>query len=339
MNGLTHQFSVWKKQDPVIYINNVTLLIICQWRKLMQKKRRIYNSSKLLLPIILNCILLLNACRNAYPNQAEAVNMHFYDLMNLQDFKTAKELCHFEPTGLGCLGFSEEDFILNMEMGADVRYEIISLIDGTELSGLNLDDPRGMSYVFPDEQEDECKSFLATIRYKIQNGEGAEQQSFVFNQKISVVKHNGQWKVGSIRYPSDMLCTDALPSKAKSMEVDTSEPESLINGWYLFRNEDNSEQAEQLIATDSPEFESLNHYAEPDPVLGEVYSVVVEMSEPVSCKYYNSESYTECLQVDVTEQTFYGSGFIVKPSGSIDVRRWQMVLTDDGWRLWRVLYP
>lgn len=305
----------------------------------MEKKPNLYNVSRLLLTIAVIAILFLNGCNPTYPQQAEAVIMRFYDLMNQQDFKTAKELCHFEPTGLGCLGFSEEGFVKNMEMGADAHYEILSLIDGAELSGLSLDDPRGMPYVFPDEREDECKSFLITIRYHIQNGDGVEEQSFVFNQKISVEKHDGQWKMGSIRYPSDMLCINELPSEAKLIDEDTSEPVNLLYAWYLVRNEGDIEQAERLIATDSPEFESLRHYASPDPILGEVYSVVVEMSEPVSCKHYNSESYTECLQVDVTEQTFYGSGFIAKPSGSVDVRRWQMVLTDDGWRLWCVLYP
>lgn len=305
-----------------------------------EKMRKIRKRPKgiLLISLIIILLVLQTACsiQGNQPDPAETIE-RFFSKLNKGEFQSASELCHFEPASSYCLDFAEESFVTNFEQGAKVYYEILSLTDGSKLDGLRLEDPRGKAYYFPDEREDECKTYLSIIRYHIGNKESDKEESFVLSQKISVEKVDDRWVMGKIRYPSDSICTEQVAKTIEQNELDSSTPENLLDSWYQFVNDGNVDDATKLIAENAVDNQKFLAFAKQDLSIGETWRSMVGIEGTKTCPDFDSEHYEDCVQVNVLEQSFYGAGFHGQPSGSVLLRTYELVLTENGWRLWRLI--
>ena len=309
-----------------------------------------------ILYFILFCAFL-TACSPSLEPEGDILIRHFFDLMTEGDFESASDMLYEAPPGMQGPGFSKTDFVSSFEAGAKINYTILSLTDGDEVEAQDLLAPDKQKYFFPDEVPNTCQTYLIKLQLDFLDLPEPNISSVSFIQKVSLLRQADYWKIGYFTFPSVDACYNYRESFAQTAETAVSNsdgifpqiieaqqpivrmdetPEEAALTYYQLLNNSQPEEANHLLATDSPARQQFELNRDQVPVYGRLVFPVVKISDSVNCANQEPLLSKDCQELSVTLQLFYEGGFWGSPNGDLSRYAIQLIKEENHWKIWEI---
>jgi len=297
------------------------------------------------------------SCSPLDSTKGDKLIRRFFDLMTEGDFEAAAEILYEAPPGMQGPGFSRTDFVSSFEAGAKVKYRILSLTPGDEVEAQHLFSPDKRKYFFPDEVPDMCQTYLIKLRLDFLDLPEPNISSVNFIQKVSILRQEGNWKIGYFTFPSVDACYNYRESIVQTPETGIFDfdgmipqiiepqqptvlmdetPEETVLSFYHLLNNNNTGQVLNLLAADSPARQQIVLNIDQYLVNGRLIFPVVEISTPKACPNQERLSTEDCQDLSVILQLFYEGGFWGSPNGGLFHYTIQLIKEENRWKIWEI---
>ncbi len=143
-------------------------------------------------------------------SQSEALALilrDYFNFMNAQEFEKAAEMRVVDKPG-EFAPWSKSSFVSNFQDGAKIEYTLLDLQDGHNLTNKATTGWLG-SAVFPDENEENCRTFLIRYSLNFVNIIGFDPSGVEFTQKAVLHKQEERWLIHDFVDPGFVACRKA----------------------------------------------------------------------------------------------------------------------------------
>lgn len=294
----------------------------------------------------------------------------YFTFMNEGKFWEAADLLIKPEVGQPVI-LDKSVFVKNYQSGAKITYTPLLIQDGAELNNSAGEGIMG-SYVFPDENPRDCKTYLVKYQMDFDGIIGEDPSGVVFTQKAVLIKQGEVWRLRDFTDPSIVACQkldgsygqgnptvtpyvertpDLSPLPTNTVQLPTLEPtllgaapEEIVKAFFAFTATADYGSAFQLYSASSRVADmGFARFLE-DMTRLESVRVLLDVSlagvcdgdahqMPKPTAVATLPAEAACLIYNVKQQIFYHIGWGPVPSGSVINYQYWLVKENGQWRI------